>query len=337
LVLGPYTRAIQSALFHNLPSHMVPACGMSIIACGETLHRWHNEGMKHYYSIDRTNYDGSIVTSAISACHSLYSTVHSPDSQQAFALKCQLHTIGYLPDGSSYATEGRVKSGDPTTTCSNTIVSFLSSDPYFLKHCGPGNYRLIGTGDDLLVATTVPIDVPDYIQTQKEDYGLIVKCSYSDHPVKTSFLSSHPLPATYEGREVWAMTPLLGRCIPKLYFWQEPTVGVDYRAWVAGVTLAMRATAGHNPFINGILQQVDRVLPRVTPFFDKFQLDKIKYKLSGCPGIKTHASAWEWLAIRYGWRVPLISLAINSELTKMTQVPFLVGYTDFSSVFSIDS
>jgi len=327
-IIGPYCHAVMGTLFHCLPDSVHSACGDSVIAVGQWIRRGWDAGYHYIASIDRTNWDGMTTSWLIQQSFRIYQTILPMTKDEKFIFDSQLKTRGFTKDGSFYSTIGKVHSGDPNTSLGNTLMAMISATYHCrLLHL---TFRVIALGDDMLIMTKQPFPMDLFIEMQKRDFGIITKCKISTNPVDCEFLSSHPLPAYYAGKEVWAMTPLIGRCLPKLYYWQQPIDKIPVDDWIRGVNNTMYATAGHNPFIRRFLDTTKMLIPDGPCYYDKFSLAKVKYKLHGCVGLQMHPDADSWLAKRYGLWYHIHSAQVYTQLLRVTRLPTLLPFCNFS-------
>jgi len=234
-----------------------------------------------------------------------------------------------MSDGTKYTTRGKVHSGDPNTSLGNTLMALISAIYTCVKL--KLHFRIIALGDDMLIMTREPFPKELFVESQEVDFGIITKCKVSSHPVDCEFLSSHPLPAFYSSREIWAMTPMVGKCLPKLYFWQEPIPFIPTFDWLRGVNNTMNATANHNPVIAAFVSSTAKLLPPGPSYYDKFSTAKIKYKMAGCPGLQQHPIAMEWLRKRYGLWFDLAFAELQTALDDVKTLPTLLPYCSFST------
>jgi len=335
LNLGPYCYAMTGVIFHQLPNTYLGACGTNSLQNGEWIRRSVEEGFTYGVSVDRTNYDGTINLAALQVEYDIFNMIKPMNRFEREAFQSQYKTVGYTQYGDRYITIGRVRSGDPNTSLGNTLLSFISTHDTMVKLVGLGNFRLAGQGDDLLILTKIPFNPEKYRDMQLRDFGLIAKVSrQSQHPADFEFLSSHVLPAYYTSESnladggihhstVWAMTPLIGKSLPKVYYelLNQGAPAHTPMSWLKGVCVGLQTMVSHHPLYHFVNEHMLKLCGDVKPFV--YDPDA-KYKLRGVPGLLPHPLANQWLTHRYGSMYPLVACLLKQAISDTNQIPCIL-------------
>lgn len=348
--LGPYTHSMMGVLFHNLPPHLFAACGYNSVEIGEWLHSKFDAGFIYGCSVDRTNYDGSIVLAALKAEQLIFNHVAPMTKNERAAYESQFSTYGFTQFGDFYHTIGRVRSGDPNTSLGNTILSLISSDYALRNLVGLGNYCLAGQGDDLIILSKKPFDPEVYRSEQLREFGLTAKVSkLSTHPVDWEFLSSHPLPAYMpmtsniqcgdiekNFKVVWAMTPLIGKSLPKVYYELLSASSPEHTPleWLRGVAVGLQTLVNHHPLYRVVNNRVLSLTEGQNAYVND---PDAKYKLQGVSGLEPHPDSMPWLSHRYGVDYPLIAALIENEVSHISSLPYRLPFCRFNIFVKRDS
>lgn len=254
--LGPFVEGVYSALKRAFradqdPPRVCMSTGMDVLAVGEWFHHWWDDGLCTALCVDKTRLDLHITTAALRAEFAIYRKVHEPPTGAMYQLKKQLYTKGQTTSGWTYCAPGRRKSGDPNTTCGNTILCMFSAVLTLEALAVPeSDYALIGTGDDMvmLVRDCNPAALSaNFSRHQRENYGFINKITIARHPWDICYVASFPLVGETDGKEVWSLTPTIGRCLAKLGYTVHVELMRRWRQLALETGHGVSTIAPHNP------------------------------------------------------------------------------------------
>jgi hypothetical protein len=229
LLLGPSICAFQAAFaqrallgqeFNPRPP-FCSTCGLNLLQIGELFRKEFERGRTAIFCIDKSNFDATVSRTAHAFEREIYRVLGLRDPAAIQVLEAQI-------DRDATCTFhvrmnhilGRRNSGDPNTTLGNTLL------------CGFANARTLRAlgvdgvpycvGDDCVIFCdphTVPRDfVERFIDHQKECFGFVNKMHRAAHPADIDYMSCRVIPVVVGGATAWRLVPLLGKCLPKL-FW----------------------------------------------------------------------------------------------------------------------
>jgi hypothetical protein len=309
-LLGPYIYALQEAFraVWSPDTDTFFSCGYTNVVVGEYVHRAFDDGFCFAFVLDKSRFDQCITTRALEVEFQIYESILKPTTRARQMLYAQLNTIGYTPQGCRFECPGRRKSGDPNTSLGNTLLCVLAA-----RHTLDSLHmhaRIMALGDDMVVFARTNC-FQDFVDHQSA-FGFATKGYVTSEPVDIVYMSSHPLPATFNGQQVWAMTPLLAKTLVK-FCYSHSYVAIRKPAEVLrGMCRSLLSTAGHNEplcmFLNRILSALGQGAA-IAPSID--HLKPILYEVVS-PG----AHALEWLYTRY----PDLN-EIMVEATSWTTIP----------------
>ncbi|AIU94297.1 polyprotein [pasivirus A3] len=142
---------------------------------------WKNllDGMYDYiYDFDMKGYDGSIPRQLmIDACRVLSESCS--DEELAYNLLYKTVDSQHVVGSQLLTVSGGMASGSPFTTIVNTACNILANMTV-LEETGV-EYTLVCYGDDILISTSDPISVTDYVDRMRQYFGFTVKLD-GDYP-----------------------------------------------------------------------------------------------------------------------------------------------------------
>lgn len=255
-LLGPYIHAFSKYLSSKWRKDkpVTYAAGLNAEGLGEWLDLCICEGYTWYLESDYSRYDVSIPVAGLAAEQSIYKT-HGVGKWAQAVLQEQMFVRGVSSHGHKYSIKGTRCSGDPNTSCGNSMLN-AGVVVTVLKQLGITDYKLIVMGDDMVVALREYVD-PDMYALAVASYGLSAKAKITDDPDLVEFCSGR-FWTTKAGR-VWG--PKVGRFMAKIGF--SVPVQHDPHAWMKGVLVGVRQDVAHVPLLNvyvehclGLLAQV---------------------------------------------------------------------------------
>jgi len=197
-----------------------------------------------------------------------------------FVFKQQNHTIGYLPRGTSYVVENTRKSGDPNTSCGNSIINGSLTKYIFSKNGIEG--KMLVQGDDNLFVTRQVFslsemkNLEELIKNEYLKFGFVITLRVTSDWSKAEFCSKvfwpvAPVSVTNsQGKEIYyrpesyILGPKIGRALAKVG-WSLKDLNPDQ---VYGKIAGMMADFSAIPVLRTYVQMVFQILAKHGHKFD---------------------------------------------------------------------
>jgi hypothetical protein len=172
-----------------------------------------------------------------------------PDAYRTF--QAQAMTRGRCAQGTTYRVRYGRKSGDPNTSCGNSLLNGVTC-AISLENLGL-RFKVIVMGDDMLAVlsrkqVTDPAAMVSKYETMMKSYGFVPKAKINTVLAKVEFCSGLFWPV---GTEDYVLGPKPGRLAPKMGFSHKKLSAVD----VVGTYVGYAQNCGHVP----ILRQLAKV------------------------------------------------------------------------------
>lgn len=113
----------------------------------------------HFFVNDCSNWDGRVSIQMLRLEYDVYERCGANRSELD-VLRQQWHTRARTMHGFSYECNGTRKSGDPNTSCGNSLLN-AAAHAYFLEHQNV-KYRMIVLGDDITIVSDKMINLTAY-------------------------------------------------------------------------------------------------------------------------------------------------------------------------------
>jgi hypothetical protein len=241
--LGKYITTVQHSLVQHqekdlengVISPYFTTCGMNLVRAGQVIQMFYELGYILIYCFDKSAFDATVSGKALAFERLVYTLVFAPNDRVKRALISQTNRRVSCANGVR-VTEllNRRGSGDPNTTCGNTIICGCTTR-YTLRHLGIQDHVIFSTGDDMLVMTKTPLDIAAFVEHQRQQFGFVNRVVGPCSPANVDFLSCRLLPAVVGDHEQWVLSPLIGKCLVKA-FW---TVSLYARIYPSRVARAV--------------------------------------------------------------------------------------------------
>jgi len=225
VALGPWMHAFSEYLKVSWDTNhfICYSSGMSAEAVGEWFDR--QEGLG--FTDDARYWDSSLGEKHLKHEQMIYRQFDPPEKAKA-VLRQQLKTKGFTPHGVRYSVDGTRKSGDPNTTCGNSIENGLQhtfsfclakyGDSVLKKNPAKAGITMIVAGDDN-VGFVHHDDAEILSEVEQHMSALGISPKFRIHPDKATmdFCSSLFMPAIHpeSGERVVILTPKIGRLLAK--------------------------------------------------------------------------------------------------------------------------
>jgi len=259
-ILGPWMHAFSKYLckLWNQFSNITYAAGMNSDMLGKWMTRCEEDGYTWYLEIDYSRYDVSIALEALEVERDTY--VRCGVGKWAdLVLLNQQHVRGTSSHGHEYSCDGTRCSGDPNTSCGNsmlTVVSVLVSllESNSIKDIN--EVRILVMGDDSVVALkTRPYD-SDLVD-RLADLGLKAKVKLHQDADMVEFCSGR---FWRIAENVRVFGPKPGRFLAKIMYSVTPQS--EGASWLKGVLSGVKQDVNHVPVVSHIVKHVLQLLPK---------------------------------------------------------------------------
>lgn len=168
------------------------------------------------YETDFSRFDSTVSKPFLNLELEIYGQYGIPKLAAQF-VRAKINTRGYTSTGIKYRIEGTRQSGEPNTSCGNTLINVLLHR--WILHCnGIKDFSMLCLGDDnlLIIPTHKTLDMGALGRL-----GFRPKTTIHKDIFASEFCSMIPLPArNKQGQEVVLFTPKPGRILAKF--------GIDY-------------------------------------------------------------------------------------------------------------
>lgn len=269
-LLGPYISSMQHCLMKRCheylneggpPPLILSTCGMTLTQAGSVIKKVYDSGYTDIYCVDKSAFDRTITTQALEFEQSVYEAISPMNLQQRAAFVSQRERTVRCTNGVKLGKiKGRRNSGDPNTTIGNTILSCATAR-MTLRRLGFPDHVCISVGDDLLILlppANRPRFVTDFAKDQKINYGFKNKVRGPDAPWDVDFLSCRLLPALVNGSYTWTLSPLLAKCVPKVFYSVSPVARARPLDMLRTVNECMMYLFQADPIAMSLFKKVER-------------------------------------------------------------------------------
>ncbi|APG76264.1 hypothetical protein 1 [Changjiang tombus-like virus 20] len=228
--------------------------------------------------------------------------------------KHQSNMRGFTGDGIEYKLPYGRNSGDPNTSCGNSLLTAATTEYVLTKVFGPGDYKIKVMGDDntsiVKMANANGVEMDEVIELVKKEFlkfGFVAKVKIHYDVASAEFCSSAYWPATINNHHTYVMGPKPGRLLPKMgYVIKDLSPGE-----VKGMFEGYASTCSHIPVLK---QYVNHCLKQMETIKTKNYTDKeAKYKLTNTGGAVDNDQTAAFFLQRYG-----LSLDMTIDSLKRT-------------------
>jgi len=220
-------------------------------------------------------------------------------------MKANIRTHGVTTHGAKYSIRGTRKSGDPYTSCGNSLLNYLLHIYCLVR--GPGSLlgkwktyrkiahvqqkiRMLVQGDDNLMAIHPELE---------PDFSLLLKLGFKSdniwrkHIMLAEFCSCYVYRLKNGGV---TFGPKLGRVMLKLCSFIEPPLYLDAMAVIKGVALGLMSAAIYVPGLKEVLNRLIVLTGKAAVVKPKDE----EYKMLFTGGEPDHRENLFWHGLRYG-------------------------------------
>jgi hypothetical protein len=178
-------------------------------------------------------------------------------------MTANINTHGFTTNGWKYKVPGTRKSGDPFTSCFNSLLNAMMH--IFTFHLQTGypvdeicqHMRMLVMGDDNLMrhdGNRVAFS-QDFLSL-----GFVTECTYRENIYEAEFCSSFPVSC----KQGMCFIPMPGKIIAKFGYFISPPINTDPKCLLAGVAQGLkhlRFVKYYDKFLDGVLDACGGVKP----------------------------------------------------------------------------
>jgi len=254
-ILGPWMYQFSKFLATSWSgsNEIVYAAGMSAEALGAWLNASHPTSL--HVEVDYSRFDSTISVDALDCERDIYVRHGCPD-QALIVLEQQRQPRGYTKNGHTYSMVGSRCSGDPNTSCGNSMINGLTMR-YAMSLAAPEAFvRILVMGDDSVVEVRGELNATT-LQNTLETLGFKPKINVRTDPDFVEFCSGR-FWAVGNGR-IWGPKP--GRQFAKLGWACSPVH--DGARWLRGVMLGVNVDTAFIPVLREYVEKTLSLLQGV--------------------------------------------------------------------------
>jgi hypothetical protein len=244
--VGPYIHAAQHAMAQYSRKALVSVEDMPfIMACGfdyfDLGHIISVALARYPYAIciDKSGFDGSVPPEQLYLETRIYKAMGILDEHFFLKLDCQIdRDVSSRKGIKIFDLVGRRNSGDANTTLGNTLICGLTIRRT-MDVLGWVGVPMCAGDDGLIFLEKEPDkkSLAAFITHQYETYGYTNKLMYHGYdPAQIDFISARLVPVLRDGAPSYALTPTIGKTLPKLFYSSSNLARVkpvEYRAALA--------------------------------------------------------------------------------------------------------
>jgi len=323
VLLGPWMHSFSKYLASVWTVHdrVTYASGLNSEGIGAWMDECLTIGYTWFLETDYARYDVSLCREALVVEQSVYRRCCAGKWAE-LVLEEQLLVRGRSSHGHQYRIEGTRCSGDPNTSCGNTMLS-VGAISCALAEQGLFDFRVIAVGDDSVVAVHSPVDVEAFTFFLST-LGLSAKTKLHDDPDLVEFCSGRFWNST-SGR-VWG--PKIGRSLAKMGY----AVSEQHNplAWLKGVLIGVKQDVAHVPILNTYvghcLDLVKSVRAQTTGDGHKFHVGR-----SHKPSDDTYNQFYKLYGLD-----PASLDSLKAYILAIDRLPFLMDHPVLDALMAVD-
>jgi hypothetical protein len=317
-VTGPYfvKWSKELARVYNQHSHAFYASGKTATQIGEFVVNCERDGFSCYMDGDAEKFDSCFGDLSFDVIHYLYRRIGG-DCPRFWKCvrKMRKHTNASFSINNTSAakwTQGKGASrgsGDNDTTFGNSLFALFmhiyACARYMQEESGEwtlptpdevfANFRIAWLGDDVLIASKVPVDAAKFSRHYSEigyKYDMVSR----DSACSVSFLGGIFMPVIKNDMPSWCLMPDMRRWLPKIGW--TTNVQEQPLKWCRSVALGWRHLARAHPIMRPICDAYLRCSRNHSA--KPFSFDQHKRQFASVGYIKQHPDALEALRAAYG-------------------------------------
>jgi len=298
VILGPWVLGYANFLKEkwNVEAPITYAAGLS----SEQVGRWFDICKEQHYVFfkdDVKAWDASYSVPCIRAELSIYQMCGAMESHdRRKILEAQLDTWGVTTTGIRYGCAGTRKSGDPNTSCGNSLLNgLLHWSIIYRVHGGKDPpFKMMVMGDDNVfgVQQDIAEGLAEKVNKGMLEYGFNSTCAQCDAFHQVEFCSGLFWPS--EDGTVFGPKP--GRIFARIGWTLTDVSPKDRKTFVKGVALGFAADVAHIPPLRELIRMMLRLTdgaPSVpTQHERRFHVSR---------GHRENVDTWTMLQERYGY------------------------------------
>jgi len=305
---------------------------------------------------DFNRYDASIHAGLGRLENDFYYMMGAPEHVLQ-ALERSIQTDAIDKYGISYSVLGTRHSGDPNTSCGNTLlqglmstfamaVQFRNDDmtvpsaSWVWRHL---RVRGLLMGDDSIFNVSSVLDPVEYTLCLRKigvDLAPIVRRGIA-REYESTFCSSRFYPVDdANGQPTVIMGPPIGRVLTKAGYYASPPPDMDIMQLVRGDALSRKQSSHCIPFLDVYWDRVDQLTRHIRPpkKLTKSMIDHAKYQFHIRDGAKYYPSNDTWCMLEHVYGLTREHYKQwQSKLQRVVSLPCTLDCPMFSRAYKIDS
>jgi hypothetical protein len=248
-----------------------------------------------------------------------------------YVFERQKQTVGFTAHGVKYKVPYTRKSGDPNTSCGNSIINAMCAKFIFSNVLHIGNHMLVQGDDNLIVvrklfSNSELREIEFQIRRWYQALGLVVKLKTSTRWSDVEFCSALFWPV--EGGFVLGPKP--GRRLPKMGF----SLKQLNKGQVKGMFLGAVKEAGYIPVLGEYVKFCLKQLKTVKK--ENYAERGVQYKVRASSAHHRSAETELFFFERYGVDPKYMNSSLMSVLTDMKSFTSMNSWPDLESLLAID-
>jgi hypothetical protein len=329
VVLGPWMLAFSKELAKqwNSKNRIVYASGMNAEVLGSLFDEGDRFG--NYLLVDFSRYDATISKDALLFEQFIYSCFGGMDSLARDVLRAQLHPRGFTTHGHKYDVGGTRCSGDPNTSCGNSMLNAFAQI-YVADRLGLNIKKLVVLGDD---SVTLLDGEPDLTQVNEAfaRLGFKSEAQFVKDLDLVEFCSGRFYPAlSADGSETRVWAPKVGRFLAKSG-WCTNVNNANVE-WYKGNLTAYNVNFAHVPIARDVIKRAISLLGDVKA---KGAI-RDQYKIHASVKHRSCDRTYEMIERVYGVSSSDL-VELRNYLTGITEFPYFMDHGVITRVLERDT
>jgi hypothetical protein len=280
-IVGPWMMAFQDALkgSWNHKHFITFVSGLSNDDMGKIANDYYRKGLTTFED-DISVFDSSVCSFLLHLEYRIFKYFGAPKAVLAL-VRNNIKTKGRTKNGFMYRVPGTRKSGDPYTSCGNSMLNGLMHYFGYKRQLNLSTLqvtrqlRMMVQGDDNYGASKQRVDFRKIML----QFGFDSEAKYHDHPFKAEFCSMILYPVSnHSGVEVWVFGPKPGKLLSKFAYFVDPPPLVDTRALLRGVALGLEQTCHFIPpikvYIDVVLKHTSGIKAELPSYSNSFSFSR---------------------------------------------------------------
>lgn len=340
VALGPFISQVSKGLARQWDGagKFYYTSGATGVSVGAWLHNHYQPG-DYLVDIDFTSYDGTQNRDTFAFTKAFYEDCGIAQFPNALAvLDSHVEIHGFTRNNVEYRVNDGMCSGNPDTSCSNSLVTGVSAEF--------GYYNYFGTTDGIFIAAMGDDNtavIPQHLMRGRSAdelkahmiahfyrLGFIAKVNVTDQLPKAEFCSGVFWPALVEGSETFVLGAKPGKQLTKIGY----SLTAHPPSTVAGMMDGLKTAYAHVPLLWEYADIVRKKLPKhATEYHDP----ESRYRIvAGTKAVSRSESLAPFFEERYGLDLGVVTSSLR-ELLEGSDLDEMVHWTFLDVIVAIDA